>query len=206
MAVEFGLLREQDSSFQPSMPLPLNPQPEQYTIPVTADAVKAFNDGYVTLLYMLAGYYGNYTPAAYNAEKKTHLLQALVQTMVAPAMTMLVRSLGELITHLPAEPHGGPAGPTFYLSPETLRTLQNPTDPVFLDLEFYTSSLQGVANTLQKVINEDDPPLALKPKFEYARQNVMRMIGNLEYIYQNGVFPKFDPSQMPSCPQDDNCG
>jgi len=54
IAVEYQELLEKDPAFQPALPLPLDPQPGQYTIPVTAQAVDAFTDGYVALSYMLA--------------------------------------------------------------------------------------------------------------------------------------------------------
>src|SRR6185369_10829259 len=108
--------------------------------------VLAFNDGYIAMLYMLAAYYGNYNPATYN--KPPYLFQALEQTVFAPTMTMLVRSLAELITQLPADESGAPAGPVFNLSPEVLERLAKPSDPIFLDINFHISNLRVVARKL----------------------------------------------------------
>src|SRR5262249_2279882 len=79
IAVQFRAMLDEDPTFEPAMPLPLNPQPGQYSNPVTADAVAAFNEGYVALLYMLAGYYANYNPTAYS--QPPFLFQALEQTV-----------------------------------------------------------------------------------------------------------------------------
>lgn len=198
IAVEYIALLEKDPNFQPSLRLPLNPQLEQYKIPITKKAVEAFNEGYIAMLYMLAAYYGNYNPATYN--QPPYLSQALEQTAFAPAMTMLVRSLAELITQLPADEAGGPAGPVFNLSPEVRARLSKPTDPIFLDINFHTSNLKAVAKKLKHVI-KDDQCAELKPKFQYVHQNVRRMIGNLEYIYENGTYPEFVNLPSP-CPQD----
>jgi len=201
IAVEFQVMLESDPAFQPALPLPLNPQPGQYAIPVTAHAVAAFTDGYAALLYMLAGYYANYNPTAYS--QPPYLFQALEQTVFAPTMTMLIRSLAELIAQLPADQYGNPAGPPFHLSSEVLARLSNPTDPIFLDINFHVRNLEPVKRNIERVIDDSDLPPALKPKFEYVHQNVWRMMANLQFIYENSIYPKF--VNLPSCPQPEGC-
>jgi hypothetical protein len=201
ISVEFQAMRDQDPDFQPSLPLPLNPEPDQFKIKRTAEAVAAFTDGYVALLYMLTGYYANYTTAAYN--QAPYLLKALEQTVFAPTMTMLIRSLAELIVQLPADDTEAPAGPVFNLSPEVRHRLKTPADPIYLDINFYVTSLQPVKHRLERIINDDSLKPALKPKFEYIHQNVWRMMANLEFIYENGIYSKF--LNLPSCPQPKTC-
>jgi hypothetical protein len=201
IAVEFQAMRDEDPAFQPALPLPLDPEPEQYTIPTTAEAVAAFTDGYVALLYMLAGYYANYTRTAYG--QPPYLLPALEQTVFAPTMTMLIRSLAELIVQLPADQSGAPAGPVFNLSPEVLHRLSTPSDPIFLDINFHIANLEPVKRRLERIIEDDTLPPALKPKFEYVHQNVWRMMANLQFIYENGIYSKF--LNLPSCPRPKSC-
>lgn len=200
IAIEYAAVWEQDPTFKPSLPIPLDPQLEQYT-GMTLDAVTAFDEGYVAMLYMLAAYYANYNPASY--DKPPYLFQALEQTVFAPTMTMLIRSLAELIVQLPAGKSGAPAGPVFYLSPEVLAMLANPTQAVFRDINFHVANLKPVAKKLEDVIQNKGLPPALKPKFEYVHQNVLRMMANLQYIYENGVYKKF--TNLPTCPQDESC-
>lgn len=202
IAVEYEEILKQDDKFQPALPLPLDPKLDQYTIPVTHDAVKTFNDGYVAMLYMLTAYYENFKPAAYN--QPPYLLQALEQTVFAPTMTMLIRSLAEVIVQLPADESGAPAGPVFNLSQEVIDRLQNPADPIFLDINFHATNMRSVAERLEHLIDHDDPPAALLPKFQYICQNVQRMVANLEYIYQNGTYPSFVNS-APPCTDDNSC-
>jgi hypothetical protein len=201
MSVEYAALLEDDSKFEPSLRLPLNPKLDQYTDPITATAVKAFDDGYVAMLYMLSAYYANYRSSAY--DNPPYFFQALEQTVFAPTMTMLIRSLAELITQLPGNAPGEGAGPVFYLSPKALEMLSHPSDPIFLDINFHRANLEAVAYQLDQVINEPELESALKPKFVYVHQNVLRMVANLSYIYQNGTYTKF--VTLPNCPQDDGC-
>ena len=202
IAVEYEEILKQDDKFEPALPLPLDPQPGQYKIPITKDAVATFNDGYVAMLYMLAAYYGNFNPATYN--QPPYLFQALEQTVFAPTMTMLIRSLAELIVQLPADESGAPAGPVLNMSPEVYERLQNPADPIFLDINFHVTNMKSVAENLDHLINNDEPPKALLPKFQYIYQNVQRMVANLEYIYQNGTYPPFVNS-APNCTDDHSC-
>jgi hypothetical protein len=150
---------------------------------------------------MLSAYYANYRSSAY--DKPPYLFQALEQTVFAPTMTMLIRSLAELITQLPGNGPGEPPGPVFYLSPEVLKMLSHPSDPIFLDINFHRTNLEAVARKLGEVISDPNLESALKPKFEYVQQNVLRMVANLSYIYENGTYSKF--VNLPNCPQDDGC-
>jgi hypothetical protein len=151
---------------------------------------------------MLAGYYANYSPAEYN--RPPYLFQALEQTVFGPTMTMLIRSLAELIVQLPADDSKAPAGPVFYLSPEVLNLLSKPADAVFFDINFYVGNLRRVKEGLEKVIDNPELQHDLKPKFEYVHQNVWRIMANLGYIYENSTYNKF--LNLPSCPQDEPCG
>lgn len=203
ITVEYEQLLNQDPRFSPSLPIPPDPHIDQFTRENTKNAVIAFNEGYVAMLYMLAAYYTNFTPKAYG--QSPYLLQALQETVFAPTMTMLIRSLAEVIVQMPADEHGdGPAGPVFDLSDEVIARLERPTDPIFLDINFHVTNLDRVADTLQKVIDEDGPPEALVPKLKYIHQNVKRMAQNLEYIYQNGTFPPFVNS-APNCADETSC-
>ncbi len=202
MAVEYEEILKQDERFNPALPVTLNPQLDQYTIPITKDAAAAFNDGYVAMLYMLAAYYQNFSPAGYT--ESPYLLQALQETVFAPTMTMLIRSLAEVIVQLPANDTGERAGPVFNLLPAVIERLEDPANPIFLDINFHVSNLSAVSAKLHHIINNDDPPEALLPKFQYIRQNVRRMIANLEYIYQNGTYPPFVNS-APNCSDGDSC-
>jgi hypothetical protein len=84
-----------------------------------------------------------------------------------------------------------------------LEMMGNPTAPIFLDINFHIGNLKEVAGLLEKVIGQEDPVSPRRPKWIYIHQNVMRMMANLAYIYENGTYPKF--VNLPNCAQDESC-
>jgi hypothetical protein len=189
IAREYEALLARDPAFEPSQPVPLDPTPVQYTDPATARAAEAFHVGYVALLAMLTGYYARYTHSGY--QQSPFLLQMLEQGAFAPMMTMLVRSLAEVMTLLPAN-DGGPAGISFDLTPEEIALLGNPADPAYGNIVFYAAPLDAVLRGLEEVLAAPVPDEA-RPRIAFIVQNVTRMFGNLVYNYQKGIYPRFDP-------------
>jgi hypothetical protein len=190
MARDYEALLAQNPAFEPSKPVPLDPTPFQYADPATARAAEAFHVGYVALLAMLTGYYARYTRAGY--QQSPFLLQMLQQGAFAPMMTMLVRSLAEVVTLLPAD-DGGPAGISFDLTPEELALLGDPADPAYADIVFYAAPLDAVIRGLEEVLAQPLPD-EVRPRIEFIVQNVTRMVRNLVYNYQKGTYPRFDPN------------
>lgn len=188
IAREYEALLRKNSTFEPSVALPLDPTPTQYRDPATNRAAGAFHTGYVALLAMLTGYYSRWTAAGW--KQSPHLLQMLEQGAFAPMMTMLVRSLAEVVALLPGN-DGGPAGISFDLSPEELALLGRPDDPRYAEIAFYAEPLDAVVLALEAVL-ELPIPVAARPRIEFIAQNVTRMMRNLVYNYQKGVYPRFD--------------
>lgn len=188
MAREYEVLLGSNPAFEPSRPLPLDPTPDQYRDPATARAAQAFHVGYVNLLAMLTGYYSRWSAAEW--KQSPFLLQMLEQGAFAPMMTMLVRSLAEVVALLPAN-DGGPAGVSFDLTRGELDLLARPTDPIYDDILFYAAPLDEVVRLLEQVLEQ---PLAdeVRPPLTFIVQNVTRMVRNLVYNYQKGIYPRFD--------------
>ena len=202
MAREYAALLDADASFQPARVLPTDPTPSTYAgDPLLEAMVGLYNDGYLTLLYMLTGFYAGYTKSSW--QNPPFLSQALEQTAFAPAMTMLIRSLAELIVQLPWD--AGFAGPTFQIPPEARALLEDPDDPRFGSLAFYHDQMAVILAGLDRV-QAMKPPAALQPRLLFITQNMTRVQGNLSYIYNRGTFPNFDPSTNASCPPDEGCG
>jgi hypothetical protein len=116
----------------------------------------------------------------------------LAQGAFAPMMTMLVRSLAEVVTLLPAN-DGGPAGISFDLTPEELALLGDPGAPVYGDIVFYAAPLDAVICGLEEVLAQPVPD-EVRPRIEFIVQNVTRIVHNLVYNYQKGTYPRFDPN------------
>ncbi len=189
IAREYEALLARNPAFEASKPVPLDPTPDQYTDPATAHAAVAFHTGYAALLAMLTGYYARYTHAGY--QQAPFLLQMLEQGAFAPMMTMLIRSLAEVVTLLPAN-DGGPAGISFDLSARELALLGDPADPAYGDILFYAAPLDAVVGALEQVLALPIPD-DTRPRLEFIVQNVTRMVRNLVYNYQKGIYPRFDP-------------
>jgi hypothetical protein len=190
MAREYEALLAADERFEPSKAVPLDPTPDQYTDRATALAAEAFHAGYAVLLAMLTGYYSRWTKDGW--KQSPFLLQMLAETAFAPVMTMLVRSLAEVVTLLPAN-DGGPAGVSFDLYPRELAQLDDLDSPVYNDILFYVLPLDTIASVLDDVLLQPIPE-EVRPRLAFIVQNTTRMVRNLVYNYQKGVYPRFDPN------------
>lgn len=200
IAEEYRSLLAADPRFEPARRLPSSPtRPEVYdSDPLLAALARAFNTGYVSLLYMLTGYYTNFRQASW--QTKPFLSQALEQIAFAPMMTMLVRSLGEIIARIPWQ--DGFAGPTFFISDEERALLDDPTNEQFASMPFYFDRLSTTVAELEEILQMKELPKELEPKLRFIWQNIYRVRGNLNYIYNNGTFPNF----VIDVPPHDGCG
>jgi hypothetical protein len=199
LAVDYEALLADDPAFRPSLPMAADASASGYAAPQTRIAVALWRDGYATLLYMLTGYFASYTKQAFG--QYPYLSAALSQTTFAPLMTMLVRSLGEVIAGLPGEPYAPCAGVDFNLTQEELRLLFDPTQPPFRDIAFYRDRVESLVARLDQIEHAGPVPEDLVARIRYIRENMFRVWGNLAQIYQKGVFPPFDPNTpYPSCP------
>lgn len=202
IAREYEALLAKHPAFEPSKPVPIDPTPDQYKDPATARAAEAFHVGYATLLAMLTGYYARYTASGW--KQSPFLLQMLAQGAFAPMMTMLVRSLAEVVTLLPAN-DGGPAGISFDLTAAELALLGKPEDPIYADILFYAAPLDAVVRGLEEVLAQPIPD-EVRPRLAFIVQNVTRMVRNLVYNYQQGTYPRFDPNNPANtCQPADGC-
>lgn len=189
IAREYEALLAANPGFEPSRSLPPDPRPDQYADRATLLASEAFHIGYATLLAMLTGYYARWTRTAWQASP--HLLPMLQQAAFAPMMTMLVHSLAEVVTLLPAD-DGGPAGVSFDLYPGELELLADPANPLYDDILFYAVPLDMITKILADVLAEPVPD-EVRPRLAFIVENVTRIVRNLIYNYQHGIYPRFDP-------------
>jgi hypothetical protein len=179
--------------FEPALPIPLNPSRDAIRDPLALRVFDLFNDSYATLVFMLTGVYGHFSAGG----QYPHLGPALQETVFAPAMTMLIRPLAEVLVQLPLA--GGPerAAPAFFLDAESRALLADPGNACFADVAFYLRRLEGIDRELGSIL--DDPEFlgadeAVRTRLGYIRQNVYRLAGNLRQIYQGGVYSKFRTS------------
>lgn len=190
MARDYAALLDADPTFEASRPLPLDPTVDGYRDPATDQASQAFHVGYHALLLMLTGYYQLYTKAQFGTSP--YLLQALEQNAFAPVMTMLVRSLAEVMALLPSN-DGGPAGVSFDLTPAELAVLADPAAPRYRDLLTYLAPLDQVTKMLADLLTKPLPEPA-RPRLAFIVENMTRMVNNVVWNYRRGTYPRFDPN------------
>ncbi len=190
IARDYEALLAADPRFEASLPLPLDPTVDGYRDPTTAQASEAFHVGYHALLLMLTGYYQLYTQAQWSTSP--YLLKALEQNAFAPVMTMLVRSLAEVMAGLPAN-DGGPAGVSFDLTEAELAELADAASPRYRDIGTYLRPLDTVTRMLADLLSKPMPE-PLRPKLAFIVENMTRVVRNVVYNYQRGIYPRFDPN------------
>ena len=187
------LAKSKRTAFQPSLSLPRNPKREDIKNPVALALFDLFNDSYATAVFMLTGLYGHFQPES--GQKYPHLSAALQETVFAPAMTMLIRPLAEVLVSLPLETDlEKRSAPNFYLSDDDRALLANPSDPRFAEIGFYVDRFEKINATLAAIAA--GPAVAgftetIRTRICYISQNVYRITANLRQIYQSGVYEKF---------------
>lgn len=201
MARDYQQVLAADPAFVPSVPLPMNPRVGEYSDPAARMATMLFDDGYYLLLQMLTGYYAHYDKKSFGSYP--HLAAALEQTTFAPVMTMFVRSLAQVMATLPTGDGATFAGPTFFLAVSQLRTLQNPNLAIYTDINHYIQGVSSLAAGVNELRGHVGPDAAEKLEFIY--QTMTRTAGNLAYIYNNGIYSKFDPNVDNSCKDTEPC-
>ena len=192
------------------LPVPSNPKQENIKNEFTKTIFDLLNYCYVTLLYVLTGLYGWYKPAS-DETNYPHISAALREIAFAPTMTMLVRSLGEVLVQLPLDREPNKvAAPNFHVSIEDKHQLiidaekkewQSDKNYYFYtDIEFYLKRFEKILKDIKPFAHEIDTHCKfldekaredIKKQLEYIYQNVYRMTGNLRKVYQTGVYRKF---------------
>ncbi len=190
MRQELVALQTANPYFDPSYELLQNPRRSDITDTFTAEVFDVANQAYVTLLYMLTGLYGRFVPS----DRYPHLSTALAQMTFAPAMTMSVRSLAEVLVQLPVDAGGGPArtGPSFDIDRDDRTKLLDAASDSFGDIGLYLGQWSDLTDAVDRIRTKAaaaDSPVTGELTFVY--QNVHRITANLKRIYQAGYYSKF---------------
>ncbi|HEY1187873.1 MAG TPA: ferritin-like domain-containing protein [Gemmata sp.] len=189
-----------------------NPHRDQIQIPYTKRVYELFNDAYETLLIMLTGLYAtqNQNPAGY-----PYFGPALGMEAFAPFMTMVIRSLAEVLVQLRAtDGQNGKAvrvGPGFEISPQLGADLRQPYSdgphglagrnlkPQFANIDEITRRVEALSENLRALIESHEKAPVVEPeladwvqqRMQYIQANAQRIAINLRRIYQQNVFSGF---------------
>jgi hypothetical protein len=208
---EFVAMRARDTHFDPAYWMLPSPVLGKICNEVTKQVFNVANEAYVTLCLILASLYERAVPA--HMEKGPYLSTALSQNAFAPAMTMILRALNEVLVLLPVEEKPEPdfqrTGSNFYIGTDDLKLLTNPRDADLGNITFLlerwkklttqirdaATSAAGAAETKGTGVTKD-----IAVSLGYIRESACRTYANLNYTYHNGLYEKFAkvPPKVPS--------
>ncbi len=144
----------------------------------------------------LTAFYRHYVAAGQDAYP--HFSAAMEQTVFGPMMTMLVRSLGEVLVQLPVrEADNIRCCGNFDLTDDDQNLLREPDSPDLYDIRFFLHRLEAIRDQLQSLSKRvpshlaTASPEAIGKRLEYMYHNAYRLSLNLQEIYQNGKYAKF---------------
>jgi hypothetical protein len=197
---ELEELLARDPEFDPSLPLPFNPEPRDISNPVALELFEIFNYTYVTLLFLLKSLYFNFQPAA-SQTSYPHFSLALQEAAFGPMMTMLVRPLAEAMAYIRSGDGSDTTGPNYHLSEADDRVLADPTQRLG-DIELFLERFGVIIGRLEGLLRDghgnfgavargpsDLPFLERQLRFVYESATAIR--NNLRRIYQIGELPQF---------------
>jgi hypothetical protein len=185
--------RKAQRTFDPAYPLISNPHRDDISNDFTRAVFDVANDSYVVLLLMLASLYDRAVPAS--RDVYPHLATALSQMAFAPAMTMVVRALNEVLVKLPIDDTGRGAGSSYHIGRKDHELLRDPRAGKLGNITFLLHRWQKLTESI-RALAETAPrdPAWLQQSLEYAYQSSYRIEANLRHIYQAGAYPKFVPT------------
>jgi hypothetical protein len=195
---EFFEMKERDSGFEPGLPLLTNPVRDDIRNEYALKVFDTFNYGYETLLLMLDALYTYYVPEPATQEppgdkkqkEATNFSTALQEMAFAPAMTMLIRSLGEVLVQLDIDADGRRTGPGFFISEEVARILEHQEGaPPLNDIQFFLTRWETLVRDLDALARQ--APEHLQASLSFIYENAWRIRANLRQIYEHGYFEKF---------------
>lgn len=183
-----------------------NPGLDVIDVEFTRTVFTLFNEAYEILLTVLTGLYGTrpQQPDAY-----PYRAPALGQEAFAPYMTMVIRSLAEVLVQLRAV-EGQPqrVGPDFHISSALQADLLDPyvdreevgmagerLKDVFGDIDLITDRVERLGRRLEDLSQVENPPVIdvelagwAHQRLGYIASNVNRIAVNLRRIYQQGIY------------------
>jgi hypothetical protein len=198
---ELVALLEEDPGFEPSLPLPMNPCRDEITDKVALELFELFNYTYATLLFLLTSLYRNFQPAA-SQTAYPYFSLALQEAAFGPMMTMLIRPLAEVMAHTRSGAGDHTTGPSYHLSADDLRRLEQPS-PELQDINFFLDRFahivaalasldrtRGAGGLAAAAREAGDLPL-LDRQLRFIFETATAIGNNLRRIYQIGELPQF---------------
>ncbi len=201
---------ERNDPITAAWPVAKNPDGREIQVDYTKRLFALFNEAYETLLIMLTGLYAT---TKQNPDGYPYFAPALGSQVFAPYMTLVIRSLAEVLVQLRAseDDRGMPqrVGPGFMISDNINAELRDPyldsdrglagstLKPMFADIDEITRRVESFSQKLRELIDSGITPPVVEPelsewaqdRLEYIQTNSERIAANLRRIYQQNIFP-----------------
>ena len=185
--------QERHKNFDPAYLLLRNPQRSEIKNAFTCQVFDVANQAYATLLLILAGLYQRAVPPA--AEAYPFFSSALRENAFAPAMTMIIRALNEVLVLLPIHAgvdHGWRTASNFFIGPDDLDLLCDPKRKWLGDIDFLhgrweemTVAIGAAAQTATSAAP------AVARDLRYVYESARRAGTNLRNTNEFGLYSKY---------------
>jgi hypothetical protein len=185
-------MKEVDEDFDPAYPLLDYPDRSKIGDDLTRLVFDATNEAYVTLLFILASLYQNAVPAA--KDQYPYLSTALSQNAFAPAMTMILRALVEILVRLPIEDASGKRiGPSFWIPEADLKLLEHPKPKWTRDLSYLMERWDKMTAAIERASTEAGKRVEpeIDQSLHYVYESAYRTGLNIRHTYEEGLYSKF---------------
>jgi ferritin-like protein len=184
-----------DPRFEPSLPVPLNPDRDGITNPFARELFDLFNYTYATLVFLLTSLYANYQPES--GQSYPYFSSALQENAFGPMMTMLLRPIAEIMAYTASGDGEQTTGPSFDLSADDRARLLEPSE--LGNIELFLHRLEEIARRLGKLSGANLAAVArtagdvpfLDRQLRFVYESATAMSNNMRRIYQIGQLPQF---------------
>ncbi|MFL6292278.1 MAG: ferritin-like domain-containing protein [Thermoanaerobaculia bacterium] len=189
--------------FEPALPLPLNPRPDQITNPFARDLFELFNYTYATLLFLLTALYKDFVPLTTTSPQSYPFFSAALQeNAFGPMMTMLIRPMAEVMAYTASGDGEHTTGPDYHLSAEDLERLGPGGSEELGNIDFFLGRFDEIARRLGllrglgdmdllRVAREEGDLPFLRRQLDFVHESAVAMGNNTRRIYQLGQLPQF---------------
>jgi Ferritin-like len=188
-------------TFEPALPLPLNPELDQIKNEFARDLFKLFNYTYATLLFLLDSLYRNFAPLTTQSPGSYPWFSAALQeNAFGPMMTMLIRPMAEVLAYTRSGDGEQTTGPNYELSDEDLKRLGSKEGQEELDnINFLLGRFDEIVRRLDqlrggnllKIAREEGDLPFLRRQLDFVYESAVAMATNTRRIYQLGQLPQF---------------
>jgi hypothetical protein len=188
-------LLARDPRFEPSLPLPVNPDRSRIENPFARDLFDLFNYTYATLCFLLTALYANFEPES--GQSYPFFSSALQENAFGPMMTMLLRPIAEIMAHTATGDGEHTTGANFELSTADRALLRDPSQ--LGNIEFFLCRLEEISRRLERLAGADLAAVArtagdvpfLDRQLRFVSESATAMTNNMRRIYQIGQLPQF---------------